>query len=282
VNVLVTGATGFLGQHVVQRLLERGHEVTATARHVRKANNFPSSSNVRFVVCDLEQIPGDPSGLFAHPDAVVHLAWPDLSDYASSRHVEKTLPAHCRFLRSLIQAGLGHVLVAGTCLEYGLKNGPLAESTPTEPVNSYALAKDTLRRFLELLKQQHLFILQWARLFYIYGPGQRSTSLLAHLDHAIDSNAATFDMTGGEQLRDFLPVEDIAARLVSLLDHGECQGCVNICSGRPISVRHLVEQHLARRGANIRLNLNCLPYSKYEPMAFWGDGTKFSRYCPDD
>lgn len=52
----------------------------------------------------------------------------------------------------------------------------------------------------------------------------------------------------------------------------ELQGIMNCCSGRPISVRRLVEEHIARRGTDIGLELGYYPYPEYEPMAFWGDG----------
>jgi len=232
-NVLVTGATGFVGQHVVPRLLEFGHAVTATARDERKARCLDWFGSVRFVAADLEDAPGAPPELFSCPQAVVHLAWPDLSDYASSRHVEITLPAHERFLKALLDSGCRHLLVAGTCLEYGMKNGSLSETAATEPVNAYARAKDMLRAMLEDLQEKQPFTLQWARLFYIYGRGQHPNSLLAQLDRAIDTGAQYFDMSTGEQLRDYLPVDEVAERLVSLLDHPECQGPVNVCSGQP-------------------------------------------------
>ncbi len=147
---------------------------------------------------------------------------------------------------------------------------------PTHPANPYALAKDTLRKFMEELKHQHTFTLQWARLFYMYGPGQNPNSLLAQLDRAIDNGEPVFNMSCGEQLRDYLPVEVVASRLVALLEHPQYNGVVNICSGEPISVRRLVEQHHARRGADIQLNLGHYPYPDYEPLAFWGDAQKLS------
>ena len=278
--LLVTGATGFVGRHVVTRLIERGHEVIAVGRDEAKARKFAWFDRVRFVACDIHAQADNPVGRFGHPQAVVHLAWPGLPNYGALFHYEKTLPADYRFLKSLVQAGVGHLLVTGTCFEYGMQSGALAEDRPTAPAVPYALAKDTLRKQLQSLQQQHAFTLQWARLFYMHGEGQSPNSLLAQLDRAIDSGETVFNMSGGEQLRDYLPVGEVAARCVTLLEHQSCDGVVNICSGEPISVRRLAERHLAHRGANIRLNLGHYPYPSEEPMAFWGDGSRLAAILP--
>ena len=270
-KVLVTGATGFIGQHVIPQLLERGHTVVAVARDEAKAHRFDWFKRVRFIACDIHHPSANPLEQFGQPGAVIHLAWPGLPNYKALFHFEENLPADYCFLKSLVESGIGHLLVTGTCFEYGMQSGALSEDMPTTPANPYALAKDTLRKFLQSLQQQHPFILQWTRLFYMYGQGQNQNSLLAQLDRAIDNNEFIFNMSGGEQLRDYLPVEEVARRLVFLLDHPECDGIVNICSGEPISVRRLVEQHIAKRGGDIRLNLGYHPYPDYEPMAFWGD-----------
>ena len=269
-KVLVTGATGFIGRHVVPRLLECGHMVTAVARDETEARKFAWFDSVRFVACDVHRSLDQPLQAFGHPEAAVHLAWPGLPNYGSLFHIEETLPADYRFLKSLVEAGLGHLLVTGTCFDYGLQSGALTESMSTAPVNTYALAKDTLHKFLELLRNQIPFTLQWARLFYMHGQGQHPNSLLAQLDRAIDSGERKFNMSGGKQLRDYLPVEDVASRLVSLLEHPDCSGAGNICSSKPISVRSLVESHLAKRGVDVQLNLGYYPYPDFEPMAFWG------------
>mgnify|MGYP000683971276 CR=1 FL=1 len=282
-KVLVTGATGFIGQHVIPQLLECGHTVVAVARDEAKARCFDWFKRVRFITCDIHHLSANQLEQFGKPEAVIHLAWSGLPNYKALFHFEENLPADYSFLKSLVKSGVGHLLVTGTCFEYGMQSGALSEGMPTMPVNPYELAKDSLRKFLQSLQQQHSFTLQWARLFYMYGQGQNQNSLLAQLDRAVDSGDPVFNMSGGEQLRDYLPVEVVASRLVSLLEHPQYKGVVNICSGEPISVRRLVEQHLAKRGADIRLNLGYHPYQDYEPMAFWGSSQLFNQQeiCPN-
>ena len=152
-------------------------------------------------------------------------------------------------------------------------------STPSRSDNAYAVAKDSLHKFLQQLRREYPFTLQWARLFYLHGPGQHASSLLGQLNQAIESKSEVFNMTPGDQLRDYLAVQDAALRLVLLLEHPECDGPTNICSGRPISIRRLVEDYIAARGAQVRLNLGHYPYSPFEPLAYWGDKSKFETIC---
>lgn len=280
-KILVTGATGFVGRHLVPALLERGHTVTALARDVERARGLAWFDRVRFVACDIHRHGDVELESIGPQDVVMHLAWPGLPNYKSLFHFEENLPADYRFLKSLVQGGIGRVLVTGTCFEYGMQSGCLTEEMPAQPANPYALAKDSLRKFLQALQQQQPFALQWARLFYMHGPGQNANSLLAQLDRAIDNRESSFNMSGGEQLRDYLPVQEVARRLAMLIEHPACDGVVNVCSGEPVSVRRLVERHLAQRGASMALNLGHYPYPDYEPMAFWGGTEKYRRHCQD-
>jgi nucleoside-diphosphate-sugar epimerase len=273
-NILVTGATGFIGRHLVQALLDRDHSVTAVARDTRKAQSIPWWSEVDFISCDIHKT-DDITGVLGSPDILVHLAWAGLSDYKSPHHFERNLPADYNFIRSMVEGGVQRVLVTGTCLEYGMQRGKLAENMPTFPVTSYGQAKDSLRKLLQVLQDEIGFNLQWVRLFYSYGAFQNPNSLLAQLEQAIDNGKQIFKMSGGEQLRDYLPVEEVAERLVLLIEHPECNGIINCCKGSPVSVRRLVEQHIKRRGADISLDIGHYPYPDYEAMAFWGDSSKF-------
>lgn len=275
-RVLITGATGFIGRHVVPLLLDRGHEVIAVARNEIRARAFPWFGRVRFVAHDIHLPLDDPFHHFGQPDAVMHLAWPGLPDYRASFHLDQNLPADQRFLGALIDGGVGHLLVTGTCFEYGLQSGRMTEEMPAVPVTAYGQAKDALRKYLQARQSQRPFTLQWARLFFMHGEGQNPNSLLAQLDRAISQGQASFNMSGGEQLRDYLHVREVANRLVALLEHPDCNGIVNVCSGEPVSVRSLVEQHIARAGASIVPNLGYYPYPDHEPKAFWGSRDKLS------
>lgn len=273
-NVLVTGAAGFVGSHVVTALLSRGHQVTAVDRDEARASNTSWFERCRFVACDIHEPLTNLGKFFGEADAVIHLAWPGLPNYKELFHYEVNLWADYRFIKSLVRDGYSQVLVTGTCLEYGMQSGPLRENLPTLPTIPYALAKDTLHRFLMMLKEETPFTLQWARLFYMYGAGQNPRSLLAQLDKAIEQGDEVFNMSGGEQIRDYLLIERIAEYLAVIVERQDFDGTVNVCSGKPVTVRELVESHIAQRNAHIRLNPGYYPYPDYEPMAFWGDASQ--------
>jgi len=231
------------------------------------------------VVLDLKAPPrATPSFRFVgEPDTLIHLAWGGLPNYKSTHHVDEELPSQFRFLEGLIKDGLKNLLVAGTCLEYGLQSGALTEDLETAPTTQYGIAKDSLRKQLEALKSSVPFRLTWARLFYSYGEGQSPNSILPQLTSAVARGDKTFNMSGGEQLRDYLPVTEVARLLVALATNGRDNGIVNVCSGQPISVRALVERWLEENGWSIALGLGHYPYPEYEPMAFWGDRRKLDR-----
>ena len=111
----------------------------------------------------------------------------------------------------------------------------------------------------------------------MYGEGQPSSSLYSQLKDAVLRGDSVFDMSGGEQLRDYLPVTEVARSIVHLALSGRDVGTVNICSGKPVSVRRLVEQWLMEKNCDMQLNLGHYPYPNYEPMAFWGDATKLQE-----
>ena len=280
-NVLVTGATGFVGRHVVAALLSRGHSAVAVVRSRDRARALPWCDRVEFVECDLHAEPHrlfEQSGL---PSVLVHLAWPGLPNYKNFFHVAENLPADIRFLEAAVRAGVSQLLVAGTCLEYGLQSGPLDEGMETRPTTSYGLAKDTLRKSMQTLQQSTPFTLQWLRLFYIYGEGQKAGSLLAQLDKVIGSGGTAFDMSRGDQLRDYMGIDEVAATIVRLVENPGCNGVINCASGRPISVRELVENRCAERGAKITLNRGVFAIPDYEPLAFWGVPAKLSKLTAD-
>jgi dTDP-6-deoxy-L-talose 4-dehydrogenase (NAD+) len=270
-KIAVTGASGFIGRAVLAALSRRGIGAVACARSNLDAI---AAFGHQAVAMDLHNAPADAFAQLGRPDVLIHLAWAGLPNYRSLHHVESELPAQYCFLRGLVEAGLPSLVVAGTCFEYGMQSGPLHEDLPTRPGNPYGFAKDALRRELEFLKAAQPFVLTWARLFYLHGEGQAETSLLPQLRKAVAAGEKVFNMSGGEQLRDYLAVDEAAGHLVSLAIASRDVGPVNVCSGRPVSVRRLVEGWIRDNGWTIGLNLDHYPYPDYEPMAFWGERRK--------
>jgi nucleoside-diphosphate-sugar epimerase len=269
-KVAVTGARGFIGRHVLGELARRDVEVIATERP-GVARDRPAAANVRWISLDIATPPEDAFAALRRPDVLLHLAWNGLPNYRSLHHVESELQRQYDFLNNAIRNGLPALVTVGTCFEYGLQSGPLAANLETRPTNPYGSAKDELRKKLQDLKAVHPYKLTWARLFYMYGDDQPATSLLPLLKAAVAAGDKQFPMSGGEQLRDYLPVTEVARRLADLAMIPGDPGPINVCSGRPISVRRLVESWIDQNGWKIEPKYGELPYPDYEPMAFWGD-----------
>lgn len=275
-KVLVTGSTGGIGSKIVARLLELKYEVVTSSCSdlLQKHISWSGKTSHRPFRIGSDKA----SNLFSYfefPDVIIHFAWNDLDDYYADSHMEEQLPAHIAFLKNLVINGASNITVAGTCFEYGLRNGALSEEVLTNPVLPYGRAKDTLRHYLQLIQKKYLFSLKWLRYFNVEGNSSRGhSSLLSLLDVAIRRDDPVFNLSGGEQLRDYLPIEQLVEYSLALSLKDENIGVVNVCSGEPISIRRLVEGHIKELNASIELNFGCYPYPDYEPMAFWGDDIK--------
>ena len=268
-KIAVTGASGFIGRHVLTDLLEHGADVVAVTRDAAHLNGVDAT--VGIVEMDISNPPANCFERLGKPDVLIHLAWGGLPDYKSLHHFETELPRQYQFLKSLVEDGLPSMLVTGTCFEYGMRSGALSEEMLPQPDNPYGYAKNALRQQLQYLQSGRSFNLAWARLFYTYGEGQAATSLYPALKGAVMRGDKVFNMSGGEQLRDYLHISEIARQIVRLAMSQRDTGVINICSGNPVSVRRLAEQWLRENNWEIELNLGYYPYPDYEPMAFWGD-----------
>jgi len=269
-RILVTGAAGFIGNYVILELLKRNIEVLAVDRDIEKAKTKEWFDKVQFYPMDIKQVSDEQFNHIKNADRLIHLAWQGLPNYKELFHFEENLMIQYNFIKKLILSGIKDITVSGTCFEYGMREGPLSVDMPSDPQNAYALAKDTLRKFLQLLQSQTSFNLKWVRLFYTYGEGQSGKSILAQLQQALDNGDKEFNMSGGEQLRDYLPVEKVAEKIVAFSLSNEVNGIMNCSSGHPISIRTLVENYLKKKNKHIKLNLGYYPYPDYEPMSFWG------------
>ncbi|MFT4039953.1 MAG: NAD(P)-dependent oxidoreductase [Thermomicrobiales bacterium] len=272
-RVLVTGASGFIGAHVVRVLLARGHEVAIILRPGREPWRLMD------VLAQLTVIPGDlaaPDATLAtalaawRPEACIHLAWyVEPGAYLVSRENIAALQGSLRLLDALIAAGCGHVVMAGTCAEYDPDPGVLHEDGPVRPTTLYAAAKHTLHLAASQTAQERGISLAWARLFFLFGPQEDARRVVPALICALLRDEP-FAATAGEQVRDYLHVTDVASALCALTEH-RVDGPVNISSGAPVSMRQLMEAIGDITGAGHRIDFGALPYRSWDPPVIVGD-----------
>lgn len=265
-NVIVTGATGFVGQNLIPLLLKKKYKIIAITRNRNKAKKFKWYNDVNFIEMDLKK--NNKKIEINSSTGLIHLAWDGLPNYNSKIH-NKNLDFSLKFIESLLLKGLNKVLITGTCFEYGLKNGLKKSNMKTYPHNNYGITKDNLRNKVQELKKNFSFNFQWARLFYFYGNGQNKNSLLSQLENSIKKKEKKFNMSLGMQVRDYLHVSRVVRQLYNLYSSKK-EGVFNICSGKPITVQALVKKTIKKNKSDIKLNLGYYQYNDYEPMKFWG------------
>ena len=267
-RVIVTGATGTIGSEIIPKLLVKGYKVCAVSRDAQKAKKFSWFDKVKFYSFNLKD---DFHNDFKKYDGLIHLAWDHLEDYDTFRHFDQNLKFSFNFLKNAIDNGISNILVAGTCYEYGNQFGPLRSDTLTNPINNYAIAKDTLRKLLLNYSkvEEKKLNLQWARLFFLLKSGTQEKGLFASLNKAIEEKKPEFKLTSGEQLLDFIDISEACNQILELFESRKT-GEYNICRGVPISVRKLVEQYVNEKCSDINLKFGALANRSYEPMAFWG------------
>lgn len=277
-KVLVTGATGGIGGLIIRRLLDAGHRVVATSRDEAKARALDFFDRVEYVPYDFHS--REDAELFAkfgRPDSLIHPAWDKLSDFRNPEHTDVILEDHKAFVTSLVRDGLRDVNGVGTCYECGLHEGLLDETCQDPPTLPYAAAKDGLRRHLEAVCARYHATFKWIRMFYVFGPVKGRKNLYTLLMEAVQRGDATFNMSGGEQVRDFLPPDEIARNIVAISMQKEVTGIVNCCSGKPVKLKDFVNDFLRKNNYQISLNLGHYPYPDYEPMVTWGSVEKLNK-----
>ena len=273
-KVALTGGTGFIGQHVRKLLAKSEHEVFLLVRKHAKIAEL--GANEKFVIADISEDRENWFDYLDQPDVLLHLAWGGLPNYLDNYHVEVELPIQSKFLSKVVASGLPKLVVTGTCYEYGLTSGALAESQETNPNTPYGIAKDLLRKELFEIQLRQNFELTWARIFYPYGDGQSEISIYSQLRAAMLNGDQQFKMGSGKQVLDFISVEKVASTLVSLSTRCAGVGVVNIGSGEPQSVLDFVQSQIRALGAQIEPLVGALPDRNFESQAFWADSSKLS------
>ncbi len=266
-KVIVTGATGFIGKNLVPMLHQLGCKLVLLTRDKKRCKKLFNTIPIEIIEWDIND--GAPPIILNNPTTLLHLAWEGLPNYESLHHIEKNFVTNYRFINELLDAGVTSLVVAGTCMEYGLKSGCLEVNDICDPVTPYGFAKHTLHKSLLFLQRKKKFNLAWARIFYTIGIGQSRNSIIPQLDEAIDRGDSQFNMTKGEQLLDYLPITKVSNHLITLVVQ-QSNGTYNVCSGNPISVRELVERRVTERKSTIALNLGHYPPNNYSPKSFWG------------
>jgi dTDP-6-deoxy-L-talose 4-dehydrogenase (NAD+) len=281
-RIIVTGGSGFIGTRVCGKLVADGWQVEAWARNRTSLEQLNSNGGLTCREIDIYDGEAVRAALKeSGAREMIHLAWGGLPNYLSCHHLDVELVQQIRFVRNVIEGGIEKLTQTGTCFEYGAREGQVFEDMECHPTNPYGYAKLALLRYVEFLRGELPFSYRWLRLFYMYGEGQGSKSLYTLLRAAYARGDASFDMSAGHQIRDFLPISEVVAKIIALHAADASDGIYNVCSARPTSVRQLVEEWIAGWNYSVHLNLGKFPVPTYEPLAFWGSGAKAEAVLKD-
>jgi len=267
-KILVTGAGGYIGKHIVTSLLDMGAHVIATDLYV---NNIDSRATI--VETDIFSGATDIYKELDCPDVLLHMAWKDGFIHNSDAHMEY-LSKHYEFIKNMIDGGLKHLSVMGTMHEIGYYEGAIDENTPTNPISMYGIAKDALRKSTQLLIKDKNVVFQWLRAYYIYGDDKRNNSIFAKIILAEEEEKEFFPFTTGKNKYDFIRVEDLAKQISACVMQDEIGGIINCCSGVPMSLAEKVESFIKENNFRIKLKYGAFPDREYDSPAVWGDNSK--------
>jgi nucleoside-diphosphate-sugar epimerase len=285
-KVMVTGGKGFIGRHCLPLLIDKGYEVHAVDVNAAEAG-FP---DVTFHTIDLLE-PGQVSTLMSQvrPMCFLHLAWYAVpGKFWTSVENFRWVQASLNLLQAFVSNGGHRVVMAGTCAEYDWRYGFCSEEiTPLLPATPYGAYKHSLQVMLDAFSRQTGLSRAWGRVFFLYGPHEHPERLVSSVIGSVLKGDPAL-CSHGNQIRDFLYVEDVASAFVNTMD-STVQGPVNIASGRPISLREVIIKIGEKAGRPDLIRLGEKAVSEDEPSLLIADVKKltedvnwFARYTLDE
>lgn len=270
-KVLVTGAAGYMGKHVVKELLNKGHEVIAIDLNHKEIDE-------RATISDVNIFSGDKNifTMAGKPELCIHLAWQDGFVHNSPKHMEN-ISNHFTFLKNIIEAGCKKIAVMGTMHEIGYWEGEINEDTPCNPLSQYGVAKNALRQALFLLTQNTDVSLYWLRAYYIVGDDTRNSSIFTKLLQAAEDGKEEFPFTTGTNQYDFIDVKELAMQIVAASTQDEITGIINVCTGEPVALKDKVESFIKEKGLKIKLKYGAFPERAYDSKIVYGNSEKIKK-----
>jgi nucleoside-diphosphate-sugar epimerase len=272
---LVTGGGGFVGARAVRALASEGRRVAVIVMPGESLWRLGDLRG-RLEVFEADLADRDRVGSIVRewrPAAALHCAWyaePGL--YLESLKNIDCMTQSVRLVEDLIAANCRRIVMVGTCAEYDTKTDCVAEDDPVRPTTLYAAAKLATRLVVEPLAAQGGAVLAWARLFFLYGPDEDPRRMIPALIRAL-LEGREFPATDGDQVRDYLHVDDVAAGLAAVLGSG-VSGVFNICSGEGIQVRRIMQMIGDQVGRPELIRFGAQPRRDWEPQSICGENSR--------
>lgn len=271
-KIFITGATGFLGQYVVLALAAAGHDCICMYRSCIP-ERLVALKNVTWVKGELKS---DWSTEFKQSDALIHLAAIGVSPQKATQleYFQVNVMESLMLVEHAVECGIERVVACGSCFEYGasgLKYDFIPVDAPLEPLNTYGASKAAATIALKALAYEKKFSLIILRPFHFYGEGQDQQNLWPALKRAALAGE-NFEMTLGEQVRDYMSVESVAEAFVSMINTKELGvnniSVHNVGSGTPILIKEFCDFWWNQWSAKGELKIGAIPYRENEVMRY--------------
>ncbi len=265
-RILITGASGFVGKHVLRHIARQNVELTLVVRNAECAKYFQYQCIVSVLIT--KNLFSETAEWWGNAlqgiDAVIHLAWyAEPGVYLSSPNNLDCLIGTLNMAKGASYARVTKIVGIGTCFEYEMSSKRLSIDTPLSPKTLYAATKAaTFISLSQYLAVQNIAF-AWCRIFYLYGEGEDERRLAAYVRSQILKGEIA-NLSDGKQIRDYLNVS-VAAEYIVRIALGDQYGVINICSGLPISVRRLVEEIAAEYDALDMLNFGAVKKGLLDP-----------------
>jgi nucleoside-diphosphate-sugar epimerase len=279
--VLVTGASGFVGNCVVRRLLGEGRDVHVLLRRSAKVWRL-AGIHYRLQVHEVDVTNADAvrdTVTQIRPEAVLHLAaYGAYESQADARTILQTnITGTYNLLDASLAVGTKFFLNTGSSSEYGYRSDPMKESDRIEPNSIYAVAKAAQTHLCSLLAQNSATRIITFRLFSVYGPWEEPTRLIPTLIRRARAGEA-LKMVAAETARDFIYVDDVVDALLSFSILEEMNGEVfNLGTGMQSTMRQVVAAVQETVGSASPVEWGAMGARKWDTSCWLADPQKAKK-----
>ena len=267
-KILLTGATGFIGRYVVDRLIFKGIDFVTIGR--KNPNLSREHINADLLSTNsFDQIVEE-----AQATHLIHLAWfAEHGKYWTSPLNNKWTESTVKLIEAFCNLKGQGVVVAGTCAEYDWSSGYCSEkSTLIKPQTLYGQAKDETRKLVFSICDQNNVCCAWGRIFFPYGKEEHPQRLIPSLISVFRGERPPFGVNSS-QYRDLLYAHDVAEAFIFLLLSGKI-GVFNISSGKPIQIIDVVYKIATILDKNPKTILDLATERPGEPILLVGKNSK--------
>lgn len=277
-KILISGGSGFVGKHLVNYLLGKNKNIMLIGRNL----DFISDTKVKKKLLDLNSSNFDYQEIIDYnPDVFVHLAWEGLPNH-SEEVSKKNYFNSMRIFKMIINStSCSKIISTGSCWEYNDGNiyGECREDFKINPQTPFSIYKNKIFNEVFDITKKKKITFNWLRLFYVYGLGQKKTSIIPMLIDSI-KNKKKININYPSNINDYINVIDVSKIIDCFITKNLSSGVYNLGSGKGVEVKKLLE--IIDKNINGNNNLTSEYLAKVEEKVkiqnFYASTEKISKY----